>query len=711
MDKVTNHQAVKNANIFNSVFTKPPLTPAAHAKLLTQVPLGYSHTIDAQTLQVRLFGTLEPLLGIGLETYVYGREQFGGWEPFQLPLSKCAPMSQVRPANRDDATFELRRMMRSTGVWKQLVEIRQHLGLQRARPVVAATFRCLLGCYVIWAYADKSRDDVTTHLEFWVRNVYQQVLNQASSVLERSSFAKEDMEPSHIDRWCDMAMTRLGELRVQELMGAIRRNVCNEGFLKDLRMFLTNSATRTYLTTEFLLHLEIQAMQPAASTIEILRLHIAVIRIFRVLDPKGVLLDRIARRVRKYLRDREDTVKVIVTGLLSETTGSDSVEDPINTLTEIADELHRKTDGSEDAHSGELDWDNMQWTPDPIDAAPDYMKSVNTDVIGSLTSLFDSKEMFVKELQSVLAERLLQHKDSYAHEVAVLERLKARFGDSALQSCEVMLKDVLDSRKIDSMVNSGPEAELRNTQNQSLPTIHTKILSRLFWPSVSDQSFTLPETVRKIQHEYEQTFASVKESRQLTWVPSLGQIDVEIELEDRKFREAVLPYQATVIFAFQDARSTSSSQQVSDLAEKLSMSSILVRSACIFWVSRHVLAEEGVDSYVVLETLPDGEEDIMTGGQERQDASAAAAEAAAAQAAREAEDEERKQKMAMYHQFIVSMLTNQGAMPLQRIAMMLGIVVPGGFPFSNDELKEFLTGMVKEGRLEVGPGGNYKAVA
>jgi anaphase-promoting complex subunit 2 len=71
---------------------------------------------------------------------------------------------------------------------------------------------------------------------------------------------------------------------------------------------------------------------------------------------------------------------------------------------------------------------------------------------------------------------------------------------------------------------------------------------------------------------------------------------------------------------------------------------------------------------------------------------------------------DRQSKMALYAQFVVSMLTNQGAMPLPRIAMMLGIVVPGGFPFSNEELREFLNGMCKERVLEVGHGGVYKVV-
>ena len=66
--------------------------------------------------------------------------------------------------------------------------------------------------------------------------------------------------------------------------------------------------------------------------------------------------------------------------------------------------------------------------------------------------------------------------------------------------------------------------------------------------------------------------------------------------------------------------------------------------------------------------------------------------------------------MAVYHQFILSLLTNQGAMPLPRIVMMLGMVVPGGFPFSNEELKDFLTRMLKDGEVEIGAGGVYRAV-
>ena len=51
-------------------------------------------------------------------------------------------------------------------------------------------------------------------------------------------------------------------------------------------------------------------------------------------------------------------------------------------------------------------------------------------------------------------------------------------------------------------------------------------------------------------------------------------------------------------------------------------------------------------------------------------------------------------------------------MPLARIKMMLGIVVPGGFTLTEEELRELLAGMVGEGRVEkTGGGGVYRVVA
>ena len=47
----------------------------------------------------------------------------------------------------------------------------------------------------------------------------------------------------------------------------------------------------------------------------------------------------------------------------------------------------------------------------------DYKKSKNSDVIGTLISIFDTKDIFVKEFQNIMGERLLRKDFDYDKEV------------------------------------------------------------------------------------------------------------------------------------------------------------------------------------------------------------------------------------------------------------------------------------------------------
>lgn len=640
-----------------------------------------------------------------------------------------------------------------SALWSKIPPWAHAIGPQTLKKLLAQVLDQLLTEFITWSYSGVYRDGLYHHLEFWVQHFFSRAAHTVLLSLDNNQKTRESLsQDTELRKYQTSALARLGALRVEELFDVVVDWDATAPAIDDLRHFTTNPTTRSYLTYNFANALQTRLLHPGASTIEILQLYISIIRSFRVLDPKGVLLDRVARKIRRYLREREDTVKVIVAGLLA-----DSPTDPTSeltvlqnpeTLSELAVELTRTATASQDSiQDSEFDWNNMSWVPDPVDAAPDYMKSKNTDVIGSLITLFDTKDVFVKELQAMLAERLLKHKPDFTQEISVLEHLKIRFGDSTLQGCEVMLRDVLDSRKVDGVVRRERGMQQESVQvgsgtvtNQPAPPtdveLHAKILSRLFWPSIADHSFKVPEIVAEQQQSYEVGFEALKQSRKLTWINAIGQVEVELELQDRVYHDQVLPWQAAIIYAFHDPddqdeeddqhATPSVTRTISELAAELDMSATLVRSACIFWVSKEILAETARDTFTVLERLDQGLDSSVSHQQHLQNgettssshahdsaaaaAAAAAATIAAAQAAREAEEAERKQKMAIYHQFIVSMLTNQGAMPLPRIAMMLGIVVPGGFPFSNEELKEFLAAMVKDGALEVGNGGVYKAV-
>ena len=285
-----------------------------------------------------------------------------------------------------------------------------------------------------------------------------------------------------------------------------------------------------------------------------------------------------------------------------------------------------------------------------------------------------------------------------------------------------MLRDVQDSKRVDTVIRTDQNLNLSDDMAPGTNTrrdppapqaveLHAKILSRLFWPSLHEETFNIPLEIASLQERYEKGFENLKQSRKLTWLNALGQVTVELDLEDRVVTEEVQTWQASVIYAFQDPDAmpgTEVTKEVSELVEQLDMDEALVRNALTFWVGKLVLKEIDTDTFTVLEIL---DEDSPSGADNAQAAVAAAAEAetsAAVPAVRSAEDV-AMEKMRVYWEFVKGMLTNQGPMGLQRIVMMLKFAVPGGFPFGNEELREFLGRMVNEGALEV-KGGDYKIV-
>lgn len=303
----------------------------------------------------------------------------------------------------------------------------------------------------------------------------------------------------------------------------------------------------------------------------------------------------------------------------------------------------------------------------------------------------------------------------------MLELLKLRFGEAALQACEVMLRDILDSRRVDTVICTDQKLNL-GFNNQPATELHTRILSHLFWPSLHSETFSIPPEIESLQSRYATGFATLKQSRKLTWLHALGQVIVNLDLEDRTVTEEVQTWQASVVYAFHQESSSYSdlgtnnlpapiTRTVSELIQGLSMTESLVRNALTFWVGKLVLQEVSPDTYRVLETLSSPE--VLRDGSGTTQATVAAAAAAEAVATAEAPgavrsgEEVAQDKMEVFWQYVVGTLTNQGPMPLAKIVMVLKLLA--GFPYGNEELRGFLEKRVQEGKLEV-VGGNYKIV-
>ncbi|KAI2624366.1 hypothetical protein GGR54DRAFT_572942 [Hypoxylon sp. NC1633] len=537
-------------------------------------------------------------------------------------------------------------------------------------------------------------------LSDWVENQYARL---AVEVTRRLGGGLQ-VSWTDVGRWKEIAVGRLAALRIDELFDIVISWPSSEGGIDDLRYAVTTPQRRLQLTDAFSATLQRRLLHAGRSTLDILRTYIAMIRTFHRLDHSRVLLDRVAYSLQLYLCTREDTVRIIVTGLLAspEEVGSEARN---TKLVELVELLVQDSDQYRSDRQDE-DWDDLDWIPAPVDAGTNYRRRKSEDVIGTLIGALGSPEVFIKEFQSIVGERLLSEQTGFDREVGVLGLLKKRFGESSLQACDVMIKDIEDSIRLDGVIHRGavnhPDKVNRDW------TIHARILSRLYWPEVGEERFHLPSDITEMQKMYETIFERLKPSRKIKWLHHLGQATVELELEDRTILEKVHTYEAAVITAFSEENS--SSWAFDDLWMKLEMDEDLLTAALDFWEKKHVLRRLPDNTYVVVERLSHAEQPSSLEMAQSSNVAAVDTAPATPRRAKSGISEKEKEKRQVYWQFIVGMLTNSSpAMPLGQISMMMKMLIADGFPWSNEELQEFLGEKIADGEVEV-VGGKYKLI-
>jgi anaphase-promoting complex subunit 2 len=462
----------------------------------------------------------------------------------------------------------------------------------------------------------------------------------------------------------------LARLRIAELFDIIVDYPASLPALEDLRHCLKRQHTlRSLLVTSFIDQCSKRLLHPGVNSSDIIAIYVSTIRTFTLLDPPGVLLDKVARPIRRYLRERGDTIRCIMTSLLNE-----------------ADNLSAELNATRD-HEAFDDERDLNWEPTPVDASPDYTRGTS-DLLDSLISIYEHREVFVKELQVLLADRLLATPGySIEGELRNLELLKRRFGGASLMaSADVMVKDIIDSAKIDAQI-----------QADSPGLVHTTVLSRLYWPKQSlpnltailadaqPQTIQLPVPVRDTMERYADTFAAIKPNRQLCFLPNLGHVRVELQLEDRDFDLLVTPAHASIIYQF----SEQGKRTITQLIEALGMSEAELRRGLIFWTKQGILKETRTAEFTVIENVSQAVTDVVV-------------EDVALEVTEVVVDDD----MDMYWQFIVGMLTNVGALPLDRIQSMLGMFAPS-YDRPKEELGNFLSKKMREGAVQL-KAGMYK---
>ncbi|KAJ2803338.1 Anaphase-promoting complex subunit 2 [Coemansia guatemalensis] len=506
-----------------------------------------------------------------------------------------------------------------------------------------------------------------------------------------------------LDKYAETQLFRqFSELRMSELFSMIIDFPDSRPAIDDLRQCVGAMHNMREIAVSLRRAVQQRLLHPGATTSDILTQYISTIRCLRLLDPSSTVLEIVARPIRDYLRLRDDTVACIVQDMVSEE--SELFEDLASGQGIIMD------DGPEGIIYDE-DCANTTWEPLPIEAKSVYRTAQrrDADVLSLLVSIYDTKDVFVQEFEASLAKRLLACTDyNTARELRQVEMMKLRFGGPAMERCEVMLKDMADSKRINQNVLDASRA-----QHAEMP-LHATVVSRQFWAPVQLESFAMPPKMAAIRDRYAGVYESLKPARKLEWRDSLGQVTMNIELEDRSVEVSVRPSQAAVLFAFQDLPRLT----LEELTLALECSEDFVLPRVRFWLARGVLREISQGVFEIAETLATSNaasgsaagntsashtrhngtaahSDDEYGGEEEEDQESTAATADA-----------RSEALRVHFNYIVGMLTNFGPLPLDRILGMLGMFLPGENTTAED-LRNFLAMMVREDRLDL-VGGMYK---
>ena len=327
---------------------------------------------------------------------------------------------------------------------------------------------------------------------------------------------------------------------------------------------------RSRLVETFVRECHSHSLHLGSSTVSVTRLYINTIRAFLLVDPTGVLLDKVARPIRKYLKSRSDLVQQLVRGML----------DPDPATNPLIELVHELSKGVSPTNAPVDDLTDLHWCPDPIDALPDFKKGKALDVLGALTSIYTLLSVFVEEFTKLFGNRLLQwNKYSTDDILRHVELLKARFGSNEFATLDVMIQDIQESTLISSEVSHGP--------------VSLTILSKIYWPTVADSLSDNDFFIVPIEPDFNnhcQSFEKIKPGREISLIPSLGTVSLELCFENQILEFEVTPAQATVIGIFHDDTDEISLLTVS-LATR--MSEYASAQALKFWVDKGVLAVAG----------------------------------------------------------------------------------------------------------------------
>ena len=205
---------------------------------------------------------------------------------------------------------------------------------------------------------------------------------------------------------------------------------------------------------------------------------VRIIKIFKIIDQSSLLLELISDPIKSYLRKRKDTMRCLIGLIMNSDESSINFEtNPVNNKKNDIKfpNLNKMFNINENLSSDEDEEECEKWQPFPIEVTKHQLikDEIPSDIISTLVYIFGSPEDFVEHYKKLLAERSLTdpfEKFNIKKEVKNLELLKIKFGENNFLSCDVLIKDIKDTIKINKIINNVNDKYIQDKLDQIIPS-------------------------------------------------------------------------------------------------------------------------------------------------------------------------------------------------------------------------------------------------
>ncbi|KAM7536379.1 hypothetical protein Aperf_G00000086197 [Anoplocephala perfoliata] len=516
----------------------------------------------------------------------------------------------------------------------------------------------------------------------------------------------------------------------------------------DLKAYLMETRALQSLIDSLSKEVSSKLLQPGVHTDEVLLAYGCLVRGLREIDPSSVAQDIICSPVASCLRERDDAVRCIVDRLVApspdEETGglSDQLTGlqrelllPTPLEVEPTDETRdcdahlvfhdpdecfpvevvaaKPSEGDNpDSERGipeelcpvNADWD--RWMPDPLEAlhhtGPPWKRRI--DLLSLLVGgIYGSKRSFLTEYRALLSQRLLKQLDfETSSAMRHLELLKMRFGDLDMQECEVMLRDLRESKRISSLI---ADEEKEETEKQGIcPSecfpVRAYILSSEYWPEFHNEQFNLPEGLAPSFTKFAKKFEKMKGLRTMNWMYKLGLVNVSLELGGETITIDVSPVQASILHLF----TLKPRWSISDIGQQLQVTTSAIRRCLTPFIQRGLVeqVDGSLDTYRVCSCGSKVSTSDLENHSDSLNVSFVDAEGSEELETSPVRGTSGDSGPQVFWSYILGMLTNLGGMSIDRIHSTLKMFALGSSDVSEcsrQHLRQFLERKVRNGEL------------